>query len=183
MNSFTQLKDAESVLPILSKISIFGGATDFQRREIFGRLETRFFKKGDCIFQRGDEPEHIYIVKSGEVDLRITDNEVVLHKKVLEVGECFGEASLMSMHRHTATAIAAADTEIIALARHALNQLRHEDPALFSLLLINIARELARRLKTTDDILLHYLHSAKNGGGSCHSVRDAKENASATNPL
>ncbi|MEI8342953.1 MAG: hypothetical protein WCH43_15630, partial [Verrucomicrobiota bacterium] len=59
---------------------------------------------------------------------------------------------------HTATAVASEDSEIITLSRHALNLLRHEDPALFSLLLINIARELARRLKTTDDILLHYLH-------------------------
>ena len=158
MNSFTPLKDAESVLSILSKISIFGGITEEQRQEVFSRLETGFFRKGSCIFKKGDEPTHIYIVKKGRVDLRITDQEVVLHKKELGVGECFGEASLMSMHAHTATAVAAEDTEIIVLSRHALNQLRHEDPALFSLLLINIARELARRLKTTDDILLHYLH-------------------------
>jgi len=159
MNSFIPLKDVDSVLSILSKITIFGGTTDIQSREIFRRLETAFFKKGDCIFKKGDEPTYIYIVKKGKVDLRITDNEVVLHKKELGIGECFGEASLMSMHQHTATVFATEDTEIIALSRHALNQLRHEDPALFSLLLINIARELARRLKTTDDILLHYLHT------------------------
>jgi len=164
MNSFSPLTDPASVITILSKISIFGGITDVQRIEVFRRLETGFFKKGDCIFKRGDEPTHIYIVKRGKVDIRITDNEVVLKKHELGVGECFGEASLMSMHRHTATALAAEDSEIIVLSRHALNQLRHEDPALFSLLLINIARELARRLKTTDDILLHYLHGSMQAG-------------------
>jgi len=88
---------------------------------------------------------------------------VILHKKELGIGECFGEASLMSMHPHTASAVATEDTEIIVLSRHALNQLRHENPALFSLLLMNIARELARRLKTTDDILLHYFHDHMKG--------------------
>ena len=158
MNLFTPLKDADSVLSILSQISIFGGVTESQSKEIFRRLETGYFKKGDCIFKKGDEPTHIYIVKKGMVDLRITDNEVVIHKKELGVGECFGEASLMSMHSHTATAVAAEDSEIIVLSRHALNLLRREDPSLFSLLLINIARELARRLKITDDILLHVLN-------------------------
>ena len=89
--------------------------------------------------------------------------KVVIHKKELGVGECFGEASLMSMHPHTASAVATEDTEVIVLSRHALNQLRYEDPPLFSLLLINIARELARRLKMTDDILLHYFHDHLKG--------------------
>ena len=160
---FTPLKDVGSVLSILSKISIFGGINDTQQLEIFRRLETGFYKKGEFIFQTGDEPTHIYIVKTGGIDLQIHGQKVVLHKKELSVGECFGEASLMSMHPHTASAQATEDTEIIVLSRHALNQLRYEDPSLFSLLLINIARELARRLKTTDDILLHYFHDHMKG--------------------
>ena len=163
MNFFTPLKNVESVLAILSKISIFGGITDEHRTEIFKRLETGFYKAGEFIFKTGDEPTHIYIVRTGGVDLQIHGDRVVLHKKELAVGECFGEASLMSMHPHTASAVATEDSEIIVLSRHALNQLRHEDPVLFSLLLMNIARELARRLKTTDDILLHYFHDHLKG--------------------
>jgi len=161
MKIYTPLKDIESVLSILSKISIFGGVMESQRNEIFKRLETAIFEKGESIFNKGDEPTHIYIVKSGTINLLITDGELVIQKKELGVGESFGEASLMSMHTHTATAVAAEKSEIIVLSRHAMNLLRHEDPGLFSLLLINIARELARRLKMTDDILLHYMHLHK----------------------
>ena len=164
MNTFTHLIDVDSVLSILARISIFGGITDGQRKEIFRRLEAGVFKKGDCIFKKGDESNYIYIVKKGMVDLLITDNDVILHKKNLGVGECFGEASLMSMHSHMATAVAAEESEIIVLSKHALNELRHEDPELFSLLLINIARELARRLKTTDDLLLHFLQGGSSPG-------------------
>jgi len=78
-------------------------------------------------------------------------------------GECFGVASLMAMRRHASTAIALEDSEVMVLSREALWQLRREDIELFALLMMNIARELARRLKLTDDILLQYMHTHKDG--------------------
>ena len=97
---------------------------------------------------------HIYIVKSGKIDLQLAENGVIIHKHDLQVGECFGEASLMSMHKHTSTAIAAVDGEIMVLSRKALIDLKHEDVALFAMLMMNLARELARRLYITDRMLI-----------------------------
>ena len=79
--------------------------------------------------------------------------------KELDPGECFGEASLMSMQRHSASVIALEDSEVIGISRHSLISLQHEDLALFALLMMNIARELARRLKFTDDVIQHYLRT------------------------
>ena len=157
MSSFTLLADIDSVLPILSEIAIFGGFTDRQLHQIFKSLEEGLFKPGEYVFQKGDDPTHIYIVKKGKIDLLITDQKVVLKKKTLGVGDCFGEASLMAMHKHTATAVALEDSQLMVLSRRALLQLRKEDTALFALLMMNIARELARRLELTDEILLHYM--------------------------
>ena len=69
----------------------------------------------------------------------------------------------MAMRRHTSTAIALEDSEVMVLSREALWQLRREDIELFALLMMNIARELARRLKLTDDILLGYMQTHKDG--------------------
>ena len=159
MNVFTPIKDIEPVRSILSRISMFGAVPEEKQTRLFQRLEEAPFKTGEFIFRKGDEPTHIYMVRSGRVDLLVTDDGVVVEKAKLCVGESFGEASLMSMHRHTATAIAIEDSEIIVLSRHALIQLEHEDIELFALLVMNIARELARRLKLTDDILFHYMHT------------------------
>lgn len=148
------LTDFDSVSSIISQLRIFGGVTEAQRETIFRRLELWILSSGEAVFRKGDEPLHIYIVKSGKIDLQITEDEVVIHKHELRVGECFGEASLMSMHKHTSTAIAAADTEIIVLSRKALIALKHEDVELFALLMMNLARELARRLYLTDQMLL-----------------------------
>jgi CRP/FNR family transcriptional regulator, cyclic AMP receptor protein len=151
---FAPLKNCREVYPILSRIAIFGGATEFQLEEIFRRLETGVIPKGEHIFDRGGEPSHIYIVKSGEVELSIPGTEVTIQKKRLGVGECFGQVALMSMQPHAVTAIAGETSEIIVLSRGALHQLRHEDITLFALLMMNIARELARRLIFTDKMLL-----------------------------
>jgi CRP/FNR family cyclic AMP-dependent transcriptional regulator len=161
MKTFMPLTDIESALPILSDIALFGGMSERQLSEISQWLEGGVFARGEYIFQKGDDPSHIYIVKRGKIDLLITDQEVIHQKKTLAVGDCFGQASLMAMQRHAATAIALEESEVIVLSKQALLRLQREDRELFSLLMMNIARELARRLKLTDEILLHYLRVHK----------------------
>ena len=52
--------------------------------------------------------------------------------------------------------MASEDCELVVLSRHAFNELRHEDPELFTTLIMNLARELARKLQYTDGILLQH---------------------------
>jgi len=154
MTPFVPLENVESVTPIISAISLVGGFSDEQRDALFARLDYAKFQKGECIFRKGEEPTHIYIVKSGKAEIRISDGEAVVDKEELGVGECFGEVSLMSMHKHTATILVTEDCEIVALSRHALIQLKKQDITLFALLMMNIARELARRVILTDNLCL-----------------------------
>lgn len=154
MRRTSPLPDFASVTSIISELRIFGGVTDAQLATILRRLELWTLQTGEVVFRKGDEPMHIYTVKSGKIDLQLADNGVLIHKHELHVGECFGEASLMSMHRHTVTAMAASDSELIVLSKKALIELRHEDLGLFALLMMNLARELARRLYLTDQLLL-----------------------------
>ncbi len=52
------------------------------------------------------------------------------------------------------------DTTLIVLSRRALYQ---EDIALFALLMMNLARELARRLQFMDELLLESFHMHEQG--------------------
>jgi CRP/FNR family transcriptional regulator, cyclic AMP receptor protein len=158
MITFSPLNNTREVLPILSRIAIFGGATESQQQEIFRRLEIGVIEKGSYIFQKGDEPSHIYIVKSGEIELLIPGADVTIQKKKLGIGECVGQVALMSMQSHAVSAVAGERSELIVLSRRAMHQLRHEDIELFALLMMNIARELARRLNFTDEMLLDSYH-------------------------
>ena len=161
MTAFHPLTDIEPVISILSKISVWGGLTSAQQAEIYQLLEVGSFKKGEYIFRKGDQPTHIYIVKSGKIDLMTSDRDVSVQKETIETGGCFGVAALMAMQTHMVTALAAEDTEVMVLSREALLGLYHDDITLFALLMMNIAREIARRLKLTDDILLQYVRKHK----------------------
>ena len=165
MNTFTPFENRDAIVSVLSEISMFGGITEIQQNEIIHRLEVGTFKRGETIFQAGDDPMHIYIVKSGLVALFIADGEMKIEKKRLGKGECFGHVALISVNKHNLSAVAVVDSEIIVFSKELLHRLHHEDSELFSLLVLNIARELARRLQFTDDLLLKAMHgpaSAKN---------------------
>ena len=159
MNTFVPLESPAEIISILTQISIFGGISDAQQTAIFSRLERGSIKEGQFVFQKGDEPSHIYIVRSGGIELFIPDQRARIRKKRLGVGECFGQVAVMSIHQHTVSAIAVEDTEFIVLSKHALHQLHHEDVELFALLMMNIARELARRLQFMDELLLKSFHT------------------------
>ena len=159
MNTFVPLENPAEVVCILSRISIFGGITDDQQQEIFSRLQIGTVKKGQFVFQKGDDPSHIYIVERGLIELFIPDKTMMIEKKRLGVGECFGQVAVMSIHPHTISAVALEDTTLIVLSRRALYQLHQEDVGLFALLVMNIARELARRLQFMDHLLLESIHT------------------------
>lgn len=157
------LIDVERVLPILNKIAILGGLNDAQLYTVFHLLEVEHYGKGEVIFQQGDSPSHIRIIRSGRV--RIVEN---LNGEPLELyefvtGDCFGETSVMAIHPHTASAIAIEDTELLVIPRDKLFHLYHTDPGLFGMLMMNIAREACRRLNKAEDIMLHYALDGKPG--------------------
>jgi len=151
------LMDIEDVLPILNEISIFAGLSNKQLYKLFRLLEKTSYKKGEKIFEQGSQPSHIYIIQSGSVKLVINEKSDLLELIVFDEGQCFGETSVIGIQPHAATAIAVEDTELIVLSRSALLSLLKTDLELFSILILNIAREACRRLHKTDEILLHYV--------------------------
>jgi CRP-like cAMP-binding protein len=151
------LLDVEDVRPILNEISIFAGLSEKQLHTLFRLLEKAHYKAGETIFEQGSRPSHIYIVRSGSVKLVVNAEQIPLELIVFEEGQCFGETSVIGIQPHAATAITVEDTELIVLPRSALLSLFKSDLELFSILILNIAREACRRLYKTDEILLHYV--------------------------
>lgn len=160
MKTYHPLGDIESVNTILSCTSVWGGLTEEQQEKIYRRLEVGTFKKGEYVFRKGEQPTHLYLVKSGAVEIITSDEDVSIHKETVTAGGSFGVAALIAMQTSSVTAIALEDSEIIVLSRKALLDLRHEDTEVFALLMMNMAREVARKLLSTDSMLLQHLHDA-----------------------
>jgi CRP/FNR family cyclic AMP-dependent transcriptional regulator len=155
--TYEPLLDIENVLPILNKITIFAGLSDPQLYKLSRLLSSVSYKANETVFEQGDEPGHIYIVKKGKVKLVVWEDDTPLELIEFQEGHCFGEASVIGIQRHQGTVIATTDTELIVLSRKALMSIYDSDKELFSVFILNIAREVCRRLYASDDILLHYL--------------------------
>lgn len=152
-----EMLEAEDVLPILSKISILAGLSSDQLNKLIELLEKVSYSAGQKIFEQGAEPSYIYIVKSGKVKLIVSKDGTDLELIVFEEGHCFGEASIIGVQPHAVTAIATEETELIVLSRKALLSVYHMDLELFALLIMNIAREVCRRLHSSNETLLQYV--------------------------
>jgi CRP-like cAMP-binding protein len=154
LHHFTPLEDLKPVLSILSKISFLGGVNDEQRSRIFSLLEVGKFHPGQYISKKGEQPSHIYIIRQGRVGLLIAEGSTEMKKREFLAGDCFGEAAFLAMNNNSASFVAEEECEIIVLSKQSLNLLRREDLPLFCILIMNLARELARKLQYTDHLLL-----------------------------
>lgn len=151
--------ELEKVLPILHKISIFGGLTDAQIVKVLERMESVHCPAGTKLFSKGDSARCIYVIRSGRV--KIVAELDSAHVKITEhqEGDCFGERSAIGILPHMATASAMCDTELLILPMQSLHDLYHQDPALFGMLILNIAREACRRLRESDQQFLQSVSS------------------------
>ena len=147
---------------LIKNITIFAGFTKKQQDTIMQLLEKVVYHDGDIIFEQGHEPSHIYIVQKGRVKLCIGNENTQLELIEFCRGACFGETSVIGIQPHAASAVAVGETELIVLSRNTLLSLYKTDLELFSILILNIAREACRRLYQTDQVLLHYVLDKQN---------------------
>jgi CRP/FNR family transcriptional regulator, cyclic AMP receptor protein len=157
----SMLINAKEIKAILNKIAIFGGFSRKQLDSFLRLLKCITYKKDEFIFKQGDEPTHIYIIRSGEVRIVVNVETEALVIADFREGDCFGETAVIGIQPHSASALAIKDTELIVITAEALLSIYKSDKELFGKLILNIAREACRRLHKADKVLLHYVHNNK----------------------
>ncbi len=73
--------------------------------------------------------------------------------RTLEQGDCFGEMALMDMKSRSASVLALEACSAIELSAGCLFELYEHDLEQFTLIQMNMGREVSRRLRETDDHL------------------------------
>jgi CRP-like cAMP-binding protein len=154
--------DRESLFPILKRVTVFSGIDDEGLRRIFDACPVITCRTGEVIVREGTPATEIFLILSGRVKIVLNRDCEPFELIELGPGHCFGEASVIGIQSHSASVIGTEDSQLMVLSRQVLMQTLREDKDLFSLLILNIAREIARRLHHTDEILLHYANH-KNG--------------------
>ncbi|MCS5423061.1 MULTISPECIES: cyclic nucleotide-binding domain-containing protein [Psychrilyobacter] len=159
MKELTPLFEMDKIIKILGKISIFGGLNEAQLYKIFRILQKITYKDKEFIFKQDEAPTHIYIILEGKIRLIKDINYNSYQLFEFAEGSCIGEESIIGIQPHTLSAIAIGDVELAVIPKKFFLDFYNTDKDLFCLLILNIAREISRRLKQTDNLLLHYINT------------------------
>jgi CRP/FNR family cyclic AMP-dependent transcriptional regulator len=108
-------------------------------------VPTRDFKAGDVIFREGDPARELFIVQSGEVEIRLGNRLL----ETLAQYSIFGEMALIDNAPRSATAIAATDVRLVSVSEKQFLFLISNTPY-FAL---NVMRVMAQRLRVANTAL------------------------------
>ena len=133
------------ITEVLRQTDYFADLPDPVLESLAERIKTRHFKDGETIFAKGSTGNAIFVIASGEVKISVTSTtqqEITL--ALLSVGDAFGELSLLDGGQRSASAIAEAETEVLALYRDDFLSVIDSDSAVLHGLLHVLARIIRR---------------------------------------
>lgn len=104
--------------------------------------DTESFVAGQTVFSEGEPGEVMYVVKEGEVDIRVRDTTV----ETVGPGGLIGEMALIDRNPRSATAVARTDCKLVPINEARFAFLVQETP-FFAL---DVMRMMVRRLRKMD---------------------------------
>jgi len=125
----------ERIELLRDKVPLLATAAEDQLRETFLSTRVKEYKDGEIIIRQNDYTNDFLIIASGRVELWKQPEKSNQQFKIAELtaGNFFGEMSLISGRRRTATAKAAGLTRIIEIPRKAILKLMLSVPKAKSL--------------------------------------------------
>ena len=120
----------ERITAMRSRAPLLAAADEQQLRETFLAARVREYAPGEAIIRQNDYTNDFLIVASGRVELRRKPEQAASEVKIAELtaGNFFGEMSLISGRRRTATAVAVGPTRIIEIPRKSILKLLGNAP-------------------------------------------------------
>jgi CRP/FNR family cyclic AMP-dependent transcriptional regulator len=138
----------------LKEIGLFGGLSEDTLTELTNSLETRLVQPGEMVFREGDRGRELFIVLEGEMEvLKRSKRDRETRVAVLGPSDWFGEMAVLDIMPRSASVRALAPTRLLRFGNADLDALYRRDLKAYALIVLNIAREISRRLRVADGIL------------------------------
>jgi CRP-like cAMP-binding protein/thioredoxin reductase/Fe-S-cluster-containing hydrogenase component 2 len=115
----------ERIATLRKRAPLLAAADEQQLRETFLSARVREYRDGEIIIRQNDYTNDFLIIAGGRVELWKKPEKADAEVRLVELtaGNFFGEMSLISGRRRTATARAVGDTRIIEIPRKAILKL------------------------------------------------------------
>ena len=134
-------------LRFLEDIALFGGLNTDALKLILELAPVVSVPRGEYFFHEGDKAHSMFVLRTGQVAVLKTWNEREYMLRRLDPKDCFGEMSLMDLEPRSASVLAVSDCTALELSVRTLDQIYETQPEQFTVLQMNMGREVSRRLR------------------------------------
>jgi small-conductance mechanosensitive channel/CRP-like cAMP-binding protein len=131
-------EELEERIAAVRRIELFAALQDEERALLAKRMQRVNFARGEEVIRQGDPGDSLYVILRGSVVVKLSLEKVMREVATLGPGDFFGEMSLITGERRTATCAAVEDTACFVIDHIAFQRLLDAKPA--------VAEQIATRL-------------------------------------
>lgn len=138
----------------LREIGLFGALSEPVLDDLSSSLEVIEVPPGTYLFREGDLGDAMYVVLQGDIEIeKSSKNGSEVRVAVLGPRDWFGEMSIIDVQKRSATVLAASPATLIRITPRDLDRLYRTDVKTYALIILNMAREMSRRLRVADGMM------------------------------
>lgn len=178
MKEFAYIHDEKNSPSPLRAVPALASFSDDQLDDVLNSSSLLQCEPGDHIIKEGSIDSRIYVLLSGELEVRVGSKKVAA---ITRIGEVFGELALVNHDKRLASVIASTKAVCLAVDQKFLQDIhpREEDPDFHAALYEFVARLVVRKLEATSRRLaevekeLRELKEAKAGAKPAAAAKPA----------
>lgn len=141
----------------LKSHALFGGLTEEEIKMIRPFLKEELYKKGETIVEEGARGGRLYFIYLGSVEIvkKVNSSDPPRIRKIatLSIGDTFGEMELIDVQPCIATVRALENTSVLTLTNLDLYKISKRNLKTYTIIILNLAREISRRLRRMDCLI------------------------------
>jgi CRP-like cAMP-binding protein len=147
----------------LRDIGLFGGLSDEVLQYLASSLHLMNRGGSELVFSEGAEAREFYVLLRGEVEVfKALKSGGEARLATLTPGHWFGEMSVFDVQRRSASVRTLGACRFLVVTARDLDMLYRRDIKSYTLLVLNVTRELARRLRIVDELVADFIGKVGN---------------------
>jgi len=134
----------------LQETALFGATSDDTVAFLLAKAPWIAVDAGRWFFREGDRGASIYWLEQGRVAICMRRGDADVELRRLGPGDCFGEVALFDFGPRSASVLALEPCRALEITSGLLREVSRRDLEQFTVIAMNLGRELARRARTAD---------------------------------
>ena len=139
----------EEARAILRGEPLFQCLSDDQIDNLVKRSDLNHFGRGERVIEEGAEGDSMFILLRGAAEVSVSKNGSAIPVATLRSGDCFGEMSLLTGEKRSATVKAEGDCYVMEISKDVMGEVIRESPDCLK----QLSEMLAKRKMETEGIL------------------------------